>query len=211
MIARLAFVLFALLASTKAFTISWDGSPDPTVLGYRVYYGTSSGNYTSTIDAGKATKVIIADPPAGVTYYAVVTAYAAASIESLPSLEVSYTGINTDERRIAFHCLDAALDWKAECKVGRYTWDIPYIVERHWPFENLTTPPTYQRAIQTYHLLVNPTEGWKPFEGKLVFTPEPWSGVGPSRTKRCDTVIPTKDKNGELLSGFMVRLVPISP
>jgi len=74
-----------------AFTISWDGSPDPTVRGYRVHYGTSTGGYTTTLDVGKGTSVSISDPPMGVTYYAVVTAYAAASIESLPSQEVSYT------------------------------------------------------------------------------------------------------------------------
>jgi hypothetical protein len=90
-----SLLLLGLLLLTSsvcnAFTISWDASLDPTVLGYRVHYGTSSGNYTMTVDAGKANSLRITDPPAGVTYYAVVTAYAFASIESLPSEEVSYT------------------------------------------------------------------------------------------------------------------------
>lgn len=88
----LAFVGLLLSAShCVAFTISWDPSPGSNVLGHRVRYGTSSGNYTTTLDVGTATSAQIADPPAGVTYYAVVTAYAVASIESFPSAEVSFT------------------------------------------------------------------------------------------------------------------------
>jgi len=70
-------------------------TPNPNVLGYRVRYGTSSGNYTTTLDVGPSTSAQIADPPAGVTYYCTVYAYAAASIESLPSAEVTYTGTGT--------------------------------------------------------------------------------------------------------------------
>lgn len=84
-------MITALLSLLALFTVSWDASRDPSVLGYRVHYGTSSGNYTATVDAGKATSVEIADPPAGVTYYCMVTAYAFASIESPPSNEATYT------------------------------------------------------------------------------------------------------------------------
>jgi hypothetical protein len=48
--------------------------------------------YRATLDVGRATSARIPDPPVGVTHYAVVTAYAFASIESLPSKEVSYSG-----------------------------------------------------------------------------------------------------------------------
>src|ERR1051326_3980644 len=57
---RLAVALFALAISLLARTASaqvnlaWDASADPSVVGWKVSYGTSSGNYTTTIDAGSA-------------------------------------------------------------------------------------------------------------------------------------------------------------
>ena len=43
--------------------------------GYKVKYGTSSGNYTATVDVGKATQKTITGLSNGTTYYFVVTAY----------------------------------------------------------------------------------------------------------------------------------------
>jgi hypothetical protein len=34
--------------------LAWDASPDPTVVGYSVYYGPAPGNYTNRLDAGAA-------------------------------------------------------------------------------------------------------------------------------------------------------------
>ena len=92
---RRLWLVWLLLAQSSplslAFTIKWDASPDRTIVGYRVYYGTSSRTYTTMLDAGKATSARIMDPPAGTTYYVVVAAYGIASIESSPSAEVAYT------------------------------------------------------------------------------------------------------------------------
>ena len=108
-------MLSALLSLLLAFSISWDASPDPSVIGYRVYYGTASGNYTTTLSVGTATSVVIPDPPAGVAYYAVVTACDAASIESLPSAEASYIAApGPGQKMLVISDLDPGVRWIPE-------------------------------------------------------------------------------------------------
>jgi len=79
-------------ASANGVTIAWiapvaraDGSPLSLaeIGGYRIYYGTSEGDYPNRIDVGDSTAVeaVINDLPAG-TYYFVVTAYDTAGRES---------------------------------------------------------------------------------------------------------------------------------
>lgn len=84
-------------ASTTA-SLSWDapdanidGSPVSDVAGYRVYYGTSSGNYTSSVDIGLANAAVIESLTPGTTYYFVVTVYDTSGNESAYSSEVSKT------------------------------------------------------------------------------------------------------------------------
>lgn len=61
-----------------------------TISGYTVYYGTSSGNYASSADAGNATKYTVTGLSGGTTYYFAVTA-SNTSGESGYSNEVSKT------------------------------------------------------------------------------------------------------------------------
>src|SRR5207237_1791679 len=58
-------------AAATTLTLSWTASPSsPNIDGYRVYYGTSSGNYSQHVDfAGTGTSATIVAPPAGSTYY----------------------------------------------------------------------------------------------------------------------------------------------
>lgn len=70
-------------------TLTWDRSTDPAVAGYRVRYGTSSGKYDKTVDVGGNNTATLSGLTAGSSYYAVVTAYNSAHIESLPSNEIA--------------------------------------------------------------------------------------------------------------------------
>src|SRR5262245_42225909 len=54
-------------------SLAWDANPEPNVAGYRLYYGTSPGNYTSFLDVGTATTATVTNLTDGVTYYFVVT------------------------------------------------------------------------------------------------------------------------------------------
>jgi hypothetical protein len=78
--------------------LSWDapatnsnGTQLTDLAGYNVYYGTASGNYSQSIDAGNTTTYTVANLAGGLTYYFAVTAYDNSGNESEFSNEVSNT------------------------------------------------------------------------------------------------------------------------
>jgi hypothetical protein len=79
-------------------TLSWDppttnedGTPLTDLAGYKIYYGTSSGNYSQSVDVGKVTTYTAGNLTEGVTYYFAATAYDISANESKYSNEVSKT------------------------------------------------------------------------------------------------------------------------
>jgi hypothetical protein len=81
-------------------TISWlpptentNGTALGAIGGYRIYYGTASHEYTTTIDVSNPglTTYVVDELNVGVTYYFAVTALSAAGVESAPSPEVAAT------------------------------------------------------------------------------------------------------------------------
>src|SRR5204862_815524 len=76
-------------AAATTLTLSWKASPSsPNIDGYRVYYGTISGNYSQHADfLGTGTSVTVVAPPTGSTYYYTAVAYKG-SLESSDSNEV---------------------------------------------------------------------------------------------------------------------------
>ena len=92
-ISALAFGIFALLPSLLQadITLSWDPTSDPSVVGYRLYSGTSTGVYTQTTEAGAATSLLVSNLSPGKTYYFAVTGYNSSAVESSFSNQVSYT------------------------------------------------------------------------------------------------------------------------
>jgi hypothetical protein len=95
-----AIQVFAPGASTAGTaTLSWvaptqniDGTPITNLAGFRIYYGTSAGALSQTIDVAgpAATTYALADLAPG-TYYFVVTAYNTAGIQSAQSSMASKT------------------------------------------------------------------------------------------------------------------------
>jgi len=77
-------------AATENVTIQWSANPEPDIVGYRLYYGTSSEDYQNTIEIRDSTSVTIPDLNQGNTYFFVMTAFNSASLESLPSEELSF-------------------------------------------------------------------------------------------------------------------------
>src|SRR6267154_2116552 len=77
-------------AATQSVSLAWDVDTDPSVVGYNVNYGTSSGSYTQTLNAGSTTSATVPSLAAGQTYYFVVTARNAAAQNSLVSNQVSF-------------------------------------------------------------------------------------------------------------------------
>jgi hypothetical protein len=76
-------------AGAPGLTLEWNRNSEPSVAGYVLYYGTASGTYTKSVDAGNAIKATVPDLVSGVRYYFAVTAYDSNRTESLPSNEVS--------------------------------------------------------------------------------------------------------------------------
>jgi hypothetical protein len=71
-------------------TVAWDPNPEPEVAGYKIYYGTSPGSYTSSIDVGRATSAVISGLQDGVTYFFSAVAYDDSNNESGFSNEIAY-------------------------------------------------------------------------------------------------------------------------
>ena len=69
-------------------TATWNANPEPDIAGYRLSYGNTAGQYTTSIDAGNVTSRQVTLNP-GARYYFVVQAYNTAGSVSLPSAEAS--------------------------------------------------------------------------------------------------------------------------
>ena len=87
--------------SAGSISLSWyapstneDGTPLTDLAGYRIYYGTVSGNYTHMIDAGNVRTYTVPNLTDGRTYYFVATAYNSALFESSYSNEVSKAALS---------------------------------------------------------------------------------------------------------------------
>jgi fibronectin type 3 domain-containing protein len=81
--------------SAAQMKLRWDPETDPTVIGYKVYYGPASRTYGIPINVGNVTTHTLNGLAQGVTYYIAVTAYNTANYESDYSNEVSVMMIET--------------------------------------------------------------------------------------------------------------------
>src|SRR4051812_48223353 len=93
---RAAKIFMALLAasaisSTPAatLTVAWDASISANVVGYKVYYGPASRNYTNSVSTS-ATSLSISNLIDGQMYYFAATAYDTFGVESDYSSETNY-------------------------------------------------------------------------------------------------------------------------
>ena len=84
-------MLAAMQATAGSLALAWDPVNDPRVAGYKVHYGTSSGNYTAQMDAGNVTTSTVPNLVDGATYYFAVTAYDGSLVQSGFSNEVAGT------------------------------------------------------------------------------------------------------------------------
>jgi len=96
----LAILLVPLILCPFAFsadiTMAWDSNNEADLAGYKIYYGTSSGNYTHSEDVGNVTEYTIVDLQEGVTYFLAAKAYNYSGNESSFSEELVYTLLNTN-------------------------------------------------------------------------------------------------------------------
>ena len=87
------FMLWLSVCATwggQSVTLAWNATSESNVAGYAIYYGNTSGNYSTRIDTGTQTTATIAGLKEGQTNYFTVTAYNAAGVESSPAGELAY-------------------------------------------------------------------------------------------------------------------------
>jgi hypothetical protein len=89
--AILTSFLIPLLAYSADVTLAWDANTEPDLDGYKLYYGTSSRNYTTSVDVGTTTEYTLTGLTEGITYYFAATAYDTLDNESGYSTEIVYT------------------------------------------------------------------------------------------------------------------------
>jgi hypothetical protein len=78
-----------LTSTSTGATLSWNAATSTGLAGYKVYLGTASGVYGTSINVGNVTSYGVSNLAVGNTYYFVVTAYNTSGSESPPSNEVS--------------------------------------------------------------------------------------------------------------------------
>jgi hypothetical protein len=107
------FVLILAFAPWQAVAaqvvMSWNPSPSPGVVGYRIYYGSKKGTHTASVSVGNNCSATISGLTPGLTYYFVVTALTISGDESTPSNEASYAvPKNTPSSRPLTHAATAS-------------------------------------------------------------------------------------------------------
>ena len=58
-----------MIASGATVGLAWDANTEPDLAGYKIYYGTASGDYSHSNDVGNVTEYTLTDLDEGVTYY----------------------------------------------------------------------------------------------------------------------------------------------
>lgn len=88
-LAIVAMVSFLWSCRVEALDIEWDANTEADLAGYKVYHGSSSGNYTFVVDVGNQTSYTIVDLPNNQENYIVVTAYDTSGNEGDYSNEIT--------------------------------------------------------------------------------------------------------------------------
>jgi hypothetical protein len=92
-------ILLVILAACRAIgqglagssvVLAWDASTNSNVVGYNLYYGAASGDYTNLAQVANVTTATVSNLVPATTYYFAATAVDSAGVESRFSNEVSY-------------------------------------------------------------------------------------------------------------------------
>jgi hypothetical protein len=78
-------------AEASVITLAWDPTADPTVVGYAVSWGTTSGVYGATVVVGNQTTFLFTPPDPTIPYYFVASAYNSSGLYSIFSQEVRWS------------------------------------------------------------------------------------------------------------------------
>lgn len=154
-------LLTAAAQPPRSVTLAWDASPDPSVTGYRVYFGVRSGTYTNSAAVGKVLTATLTNLTAGVTYYFAATAYDSSGTESTFSNEALYS---VPPAVVTYYALN-----RAETV---YYWQ--------WP----GPPATLQRSTNLVPVMITVTNISGGVTNKITKVATNWFDVGPIGTNQ---------------------------
>jgi fibronectin type 3 domain-containing protein len=97
-------------AQAGQVTLAWDANTEPDLAGYKIHYGTASGNYSVHLDVLNVTSYTVTGLTDGQTYYFAATAYDEAGNESGYSNEATYTDQGLSNQVVSFTLVNAATD-----------------------------------------------------------------------------------------------------
>ncbi len=181
-------------SSTSKVTISWNKNMAYNISGYNVYYGTSSGNYTSSVSAGDVSNLDFTSLTPNQRYYFAVTALAdgnvheglksaevAGAIDTLPPTAPTNLKAEVGDRRL-FLSWETATDIESGVKgykvyygtaSGSYSSSIDIGNNTSYELAGLTNGVTYFIAVSAYDYAGN--EGAKSAEASE--TPQEVRGI----------------------------------
>lgn len=76
--------------ASQSVQLNWSPSSSPDVVGYNIYYGEASGDYTNEISVGNTTNVTISGLLDSATYYFAARTINSSGAESVYSIPTSY-------------------------------------------------------------------------------------------------------------------------
>lgn len=144
----LLITCFATNAFAGQVNLAWNASSG-SVAGYRVYYGTVSGNYTAKLDSGAATTATLANLTDSATYYFAVKAYDGAGNESSFSNEAVKTPTSSTGTPVSSFSA-TPVSGVAPLLVTLSDTSTGSVTSRVWDFGDGTTS-TSQSAMKTYN------------------------------------------------------------
>ncbi len=80
-----------------SLNLAWNANTETDLSGYRIYYGTSSGNYTSVKEPGKVTSYALSDLSEGTRYYITMSAFDTSLNESQKSAEITGVALGAEK------------------------------------------------------------------------------------------------------------------
>ena len=149
----LLLALFPAHLSASSLTLAWDPNTEPDLAGYKVYYGTGSGDYDVVIDVGDVIQYTVWSLEPETRYYLTLTAYDTSWNESDFSWEVSAITGDDPPPPVQTDSEDDHADWGCFIATAAYgSYLNPHVkILRHFRDEFLISHSLGRKSVHLYY------------------------------------------------------------